>query len=112
MDRKGQRHIMLFGRLHKTDQRLQGGVFMMMTTATGIGQLVDPPCLQTGHGCHDLEVMAEYATDFSVFGNSWHVTTDTIGKGMDGMRILVGISHVTGQTLSGPCTYGLKLCWG
>ena len=75
---KGQRHISLFGRVHKADQILQGCVLMMMTTAAGIGQLVVPPCLQAGKRRHDFEVVAEHTSDFGVLGDSRHMTTDTV----------------------------------
>ena len=75
---KGQRHIFLFGRVHKADQILQGRVLMMMATAAGIGQLVDSPCLQAGQRRHDFEVVAEYPTDFGVLGDSRHMTADTV----------------------------------
>ena len=75
---KGQRHICLFGRFHKTDQILQGRVLMMMATATGIGQLVDPSCLQAGLRSHDFEVVAEHTSDFGVLGDSRHMTADTV----------------------------------
>lgn len=107
---KGQRHIRLFGRLHKADQILQGRVLVMMATAARIGQFVDPSRFQAGKRHHDLKVVTEYPTDFCVLGDSRHVTADTIGKGMDGMGILVCIPHVTGQTLPGSGTHSLELC--
>ena len=73
---------------------------MMMAGAAGIGQLVDASRLHTGLRGHDLEVVAENTSGFRGFGDSGHMTANTIGKGVDGMGEFIDVPRMTGETLS------------
>ena len=83
---------------------------MMMATAAGIGLFVDAACFQAGLGRHEFESMAQRRSGFGAHFNSGHMTADTVGKGMDGMSVLVGITGMAAQTLPGAGPNRLELC--
>lgn len=81
-----------------------------MTTAARIRQLINAACSQAVFGGHHLEGVAQRGSGFGAHVNSRHVTADTVGKGVDGMCVFVGVAGMTGQTLAGSGPHGLKLC--
>ena len=82
---------------------------MMMATAAGIGLFVDTACFQAGLGRHELESMTQGRTGFGAHFNSGHMTTDTVGKGMDRMSVFIGVTGMATQTLPGPGPDSLEL---
>lgn len=83
---------------------------MMMATAAGIRLFVDTTRFQAGLGRHELESMTQGRTGFGAHFNSGHMTTDTVGKGMDRMSVFIGVTGMATQTLPGAGPDSLELC--
>ena len=79
-------------------------ILVLVTRLTGIGYLriIERIFRQQRYKCMTMNI-----TRFCTFGNSWHMASYAVGKGMNRMGHVLVDLHMTFKTLPGACRVGL-----